>query len=155
MISHVKDVVRVIVAVAGAAEVAEMINFKKMTNVLDKFIQDVKENIPGFIAVSVTEVRSGVSYGAESVDPSFDPNLASAYNLEVVKAKQNALQILGLASKEKIEDILITLTNQIHIIDIAASGGYFIYLAVDSSKANLGLTRALLAKYKKDLAAIF
>ena len=126
-----------------------------MINVLDKFIQDMKTNVPGFIAVSVTEVRSGVSYGAESVDPSFDPNLASAYNLEVVKAKQNALQILGLAYKEKIEDILITLTNQIHIIDIAASGGYFIYLAVDSSKANLGLTRALLAKYKKDLAAIF
>ena len=126
-----------------------------MTNVLDKFIQDMKTNVPGFIAVSVTEVRSGVSYGSESVDPSFDPNLASAYNLEVVKAKQNALQILGLASKEKIVDILITLTNQIHIIDIAASGGHFIYLAVDSTKANLGLTRALLAKYKKDLAAIF
>ena len=126
-----------------------------MINVLDKFIQDMKTHVPGFIAVSVTEVRSGVSYGSESVDPSFDPNLASAYNLEVVKAKQNALQILGLASKEKIVDILITLTNQIHIIDIAASGGYFIYLAVDSTKANLGLTRALLAKYKKDLAAIF
>ena len=126
-----------------------------MTNVLDKFIQDMKTNVPGFIAVSVTEVRSGVSYGSESVDPSFDPNLASAYNLEVVKAKQNALQILGLASKEKIVDILITLTNQIHIIDIAANGGYFIYLVVDSTKANLGLTRALLAKYKKDLAAIF
>jgi len=126
-----------------------------MTNVLDKFIQDMKTNVPGFIAVSVTEVRSGVSYGSESVDPSFDPNLASAYNLEVVKAKQNALQILGLASKEKIVDILITLTNQIHIIDIAANGGYFIYLVVDSTKANLGLTRALLAKYKKDLTAIF
>ena len=126
-----------------------------MTNVLDKFIQDMKTNVPGFIAISVTEVRSGVSYGAESVDPSFDPNLASAYNLEVVKAKQNALQALGLASKEKIVDILITLTGQIHIIDIAANGGYFIYLVVDSTKANLGLTRALLAKYKKDLTAIF
>ena len=126
-----------------------------MINVLDKFIQDMKTNVPGFIAVSVTEVRSGVSYGAESVDPNFDPNLASAYNLEVVKAKQNALQVLGLASKEKIVDILIALTGQIHIIDIAANGGYFIYLVVDSTKANLGLTRALLAKYKKDLAAIF
>ena len=126
-----------------------------MTNVLDKFIQDMKTNVPGFIAVSVTEVRSGVSYGAESVDPSFDPNLASAYNLEVVKAKQNALQALGLASKEKIVDILITLTGQIHIIDIAANGGYFIYLVVDSTKANLGLTRALLSKYKKELTAIF
>lgn len=126
-----------------------------MTNVLDKFIQDMKSNVPGFIAVSVTEVRSGVSYGADTVNPSFDPTLASAYNLEVVKAKQNALQVLGLTPKERIEDILITLTDQIHIIDISASGAYFIYLAVDSTKANLGLTRALLAKYKKDLAAIF
>ncbi|ATA72735.1 MULTISPECIES: hypothetical protein [Capnocytophaga] len=126
-----------------------------MTNVLDKFIQDMKNNVPGFIAVSVTEVRSGVSYGAETVNPNFDPTLASAYNLEVVKAKQNALQVLGLTPKERIEDILITLTDQIHIIDISASGAYFIYLAVDSTRANLGLTRALLSKYKKDLAAIF
>lgn len=126
-----------------------------MTNVLDKFIQDMRNNVPGFIAVSVTEVRSGVSYGADSVDPSFDPNLASAYNLEVVKAKQNALQVLGLASKERIEDILITLTDQIHIIDVSSNGNYFIYLVVDSTKANLGLTRALLAKYKKDLVSIF
>lgn len=124
-----------------------------MTNVLDKFIQDMKNNVPGFIAVSVTEVRSGVSYGAETVDPNFDPTLASAYHLEVVKSEQSALQVLGL--KEKIEDILITLTDQIHIIDISSNGSYFIYLAVDSTKANLGLTRALLAKYKKDLAAVF
>ena len=126
-----------------------------MTNVLDKFIQDMKSNIPGFIAVSVTEVRSGVSYGSDSVDPSFDPNLASAYNLEVVKAKQNALQVLGLASKERIVDIIITLTDQIHVIDISSNGSYFIYLVVDSTKANLGMTRALLSKYKKDLASIF
>jgi len=126
-----------------------------MTNVLDKFIQDMKTNVPGFIAVSVTEVRSGVSYAADSADPNFDPNLASAYNLEVVKAKQNALQVLGLASKEKIEDIFITLTDQIHIIDVSSNGNYFIYLVVDSTKANLGLTRALLAKYKKDLVSIF
>ena len=87
-----------------------------MTNVLDKFIQDVKENIPGFIAVSVTEVRSGVSYGAESVDPSFDPNLGSAYNLEVVKAKQNALQALGLATKEKIDEIVLLMCQQMVVI---------------------------------------
>lgn len=124
-----------------------------MTNVLDKFIQDMKNNVPGFIAVSVTEVRSGVSYGAETVSSNFDPTLASAYHLEVVKSEQSALKVLGLS--EKIEDILITLADQIHIIDISANGSYFIYLAVDSTKANLGLTRALLAKYKKDLAAVF
>lgn len=126
-----------------------------MTNILDKFIQDMRTNVPGFVAVSVTEVRSGVSYGSDSVDSSFDPNLASAYNLEVVKAKQNALKVLGLASKERIVDIIITLTDQIHVIDISSNGSYFIYLVVDSTKANLGMTRALLSKYKKDLASIF
>lgn len=126
-----------------------------MTNVLDKFVQDVKTNVPGFIAVSVTEIKSGVSYAGLSVDPNFDPNLASAYNLEVAKAKLNALRALGLEGREKIEDILITLTDQIHIIDVAPSGNYFIYLAVDSTKANLGITRSLLAKYKKDLTAMF
>ena len=126
-----------------------------MTNVLDKFVQDIRTNVPGFIAVSVTEVKSGVSYVAASADPNLDPNLASAYNLEVVKAKMSALRILGLEDKEKIEDILITLTNQIHVIDVAPNGNYFVFLVVDSSKANLGITRSLLARYKKDLQSIF
>ncbi|RKW04165.1 MAG: hypothetical protein D8H93_33945 [Capnocytophaga sp.] len=126
-----------------------------MTNVLDKFVQDIRTNVPGFIAVSVTEVKSGVSYVAASADPNLDPNLASAYNLEVVKAKMSALRILGLEDKEKIEDILITLTNQIHVIDLAPNGNYFVFLVVDSSKANLGITRSLLARYKKDLQSIF
>ena len=126
-----------------------------MTNVLDKFVQDIRTNVPGFIAVSVTEVKSGVSYVSASADPNLDPNLASAYNLEVVKAKMSALRILGLEDKEKIEDILITLTNQIHVIDLAPNGNYFVFLVVDSSKANLGITRSLLARYKKDLQSIF
>ena len=126
-----------------------------MSNVLDKFVQDIRTNVPGFIAVSVTEVKSGVSYVAASADPNLDPNLASAYNLEVVKAKMSALRILGLEDKEKIEDILITLTNQIHVIDLAPNGNYFVFLVVDSSKANLGITRSLLARYKKDLQSIF
>ena len=61
----------------------------------------MKNNIPGFIAVSVTEVRSGVSYGSDSVDPSFDPNLASAYNLEVVKAKQKRSTSIRISFKRE------------------------------------------------------
>jgi hypothetical protein len=90
-----------------------------------------------------------MSYCSLSLNPNFDPELASAYNLEVVKAKLNAIKALGL--DQKINDILITLTDQIHIIDVSEDGKYFIYLAVDATKANLGLTRATLAKFKKDI----
>ena len=62
-----------------------------------------------------------------------------------------AIIVFILFLKETIEDITITLDNQVHIINISPSGAYFIYLAVDSSKANLGITKSLLNKYKQDL----
>ncbi len=120
-----------------------------MNDILSAFIANMKDKVPGFIAVSVTEIESGVAYDSLTVDDSFDPNLASAYNLEVVKAKLKAIEALGL--KESIEDITITLNNQVHIINIAPSKAYFIYLAVDSSQANLGITKSLLNKYKVEI----
>ncbi|WET00925.1 hypothetical protein NYQ10_03235 [Flavobacterium johnsoniae] len=122
-----------------------------MSDFLQNFQNDLRDNVNGFIAVSVTEVETGMSYCSLTVKPDFDPELASAYNLEVVKAKLNAIRALGL--DQKINDILITLTDQIHIIDLSEDGRYFIYLAVDSTKANLGLTRATLSKYKKDITS--
>lgn len=122
-----------------------------MSNFLDQFIEDIKTNVPGYVAVTVTEVSTGVCYVSHSEKSDFDPEIASAYNLEVVKAKKNAIKALELTSN--IQDILITLNDQIHIIDLSENGEYFIYLAVDSSKANLGMTRALLKKYKKDVVS--
>ncbi|QYS88306.1 hypothetical protein [Flavobacterium davisii] len=120
-----------------------------MSDFLKQFGEDLKSNVLGFVAVAVAEVKSGISYYSLTVESNFDPELASAYNLEVVKAKLNAIQALGL--NETIEDIMINLKSQIHIIDISDNSEYFIYLAVDSTKANLGMTKALLNKYKKDI----
>jgi hypothetical protein len=116
---------------------------------LNVFIDDMKTNVNGFIAIAITEIETGLSYGSLSVDPSIDPEIASAYNLEVVKAKFNAVKALNL--KQDIQDILITLTNQIHIIDISPNKKFMIYLVADSTKSNLGMTRSVLRKYKVDL----
>ncbi|MBF2092113.1 hypothetical protein H1R85_06275 [Flavobacterium psychrophilum] len=121
-----------------------------MSDFLKQFGEELKKNVSGFIAVAVTEIKSGVSYYSLSVDKNFDPELAAAFNLEVVKAKLNAINALGL--NQSIDDILINLSSQIHIIDISENNEYFIYLAVDASKSNLGMTKALLNKYKKEIS---
>lgn len=123
-----------------------------MNEILNKFVNNVKTNVPGFIAVSVTEIESGVSYISHSDKEDYDPSLASAYNLEVVKSKLKAIEALGL--NEDIEDITVTLSHQIHVINIAKNGAFFVYLTVDSDKANLGITRALLNKYTEDLNSL-
>jgi len=120
-----------------------------MTEILNDLVSNVSKNIPGYIALSVTEIESGEALIANSVSSEFNVELASAYNLEVVNAKLKAISALGL--KEDIKDITITLTDQIHIINIAPTGGYFIYLAIDSAKANIAITKTLLNKYKAQL----
>lgn len=121
-----------------------------MSDFLQQFGDEIKKNVPGYIAIAITEIKSGISYYSNSAVADFDPELASAFNLEVVKAKLNAINALGLS--QAIDEIMISLTEQIHIIDISENNEYFIYLAVDSTKANLGLTRALLNKYKKEIS---
>ncbi|QSW87971.1 MULTISPECIES: hypothetical protein [Flavobacterium] len=121
-----------------------------MSDFLKQFGEDLKTNVPGFIAVSVAEISSGMSYYSLSVLADFDPELASAFNLEVVRAKMNAIKALKLT--QKIDNIMITLTSQIHIIDVSDNGEYFIYLAVDSTRANLGMTKSILNKYKKEIS---
>ena len=92
-----------------------------------------------------------MSYYSQSVVSDFDPELASAFNLEVVKAKMNAIKALNMQG-QSVDNIMITLTSQIHIIDVSDNGEYFIYLAVDYTKANLGMTKSILNKYKKEIA---
>ncbi|RZJ48628.1 MAG: hypothetical protein EOO44_20540 [Flavobacterium sp.] len=122
-----------------------------MSDFLKQFGEDLKKNVPGFIAVSVAEIQTGMSYHSQSAVADFDPELASAYNLEVVKAKINAIKALDLKG-QAIDNIMITLTSQIHIIDVSENGDYFIYLAVDATKANLGMTKSILNRYKKEIA---
>jgi hypothetical protein len=61
----------------------------------------------------------------------------------VVKQKQKAMAALKLGG-ETIEDILITLTNQLHLLKLNASGTKFIYLVVNMRDTNLAIAREVL-----------
>ncbi|WP_454300191.1 hypothetical protein [Salana multivorans] len=59
---------------------------------------------------------------------------------------------IGLTGK--IDDILITLESQYHLINVLdgpATQGLFIYLVLDRTRANLALARHKLAQMAKDI----
>jgi hypothetical protein len=79
-----------------------------------------------------------------------DVELAAAGNSEVVKAKLRIMNQLGL--KGGIEDILITLTKQYHIIrPTVIQDGVFFYVVLDRARANLALARLGILKVEKSL----
>jgi predicted regulator of Ras-like GTPase activity (Roadblock/LC7/MglB family) len=108
-----------------------------------KVVQDVLNDLPGLVAVAVVDVTSGMALASHSNSPSINPETAAAYNTEVVRQKQKAMTALKLTS-ETIEDILITLTNQLHLLKLTPNGNKFIYLVVNSRETNLAIAREVL-----------
>lgn len=99
-------------------------------------------SIDGALGAAVVDYSSGMALGAQGGSKELDLQVAAAGNTEVVKAKMRTMDSLGL--KDGIEDILITLNSQYHIIRpiTGRSGkGLFLYLALDRTRANLALAR--------------
>ncbi|MEO6934007.1 MAG: hypothetical protein ABI171_01540, partial [Collimonas sp.] len=72
-------------------------------------------------------------------------------NTEVVRAKLNTMKSLNIS--DKIEDILITLTKQYHIIrPVESASGLFVYLVLVKDRANLALARRKVADVESELS---
>lgn len=106
------------------------------------------KKLDGFIGACLVDSESGMTLEALGGGKRLDLEMAAAGNTEVVRAKRKIMQSLGL--KDKIEDILISLGGQYHIIrPLTVNDTIFVYLALDRESASLGLARLKLREYEK------
>jgi predicted regulator of Ras-like GTPase activity (Roadblock/LC7/MglB family) len=96
-------------------------------------------DMPGFIGGCVVDSETGLML-ATIGGGALDMETAGAANTEVVKAKLAAMNALGL--DDAIEDILITLGTQYHLIrPLHDNPSVFMYVALHKKQANLGMAR--------------
>jgi hypothetical protein len=108
--------------------------------------------IEGAIGVALVDYTSGMALGVVGGGKDLDLTVAAAGNTDVVRAKLRAMEMLGLT--EAIEDILITLDTQYHMIRLLtgrAGKGLFLYIALNKSRANLAMARHQLRRLEADL----
>lgn len=110
--------------------------------------EKIQAEIPGFIAASLVDLDSGMTLAVHSARQDFDLAAASAYNSEIVKQKVKTINALGLSST--LEDILLTLTDQLHVIKMVGTTA-FIYLAADRATSNLAIIRSSVTKHTASL----
>ncbi|MFP2899523.1 hypothetical protein [Corallococcus sp. 4LFB] len=118
-----------------------------MANVKQALEEAMK--IEGAFAVCLADANSGMTLGSVGA-AGFNIDAAAAGNTEVMRAKLKTMKALGI--KDRIEDMLITLGEQYHIIrPLAAREGLFLYIALHRANANLAMARFRMADLEKTI----
>ncbi len=107
--------------------------------------------VEGALGTALVDYESGMTLGVLGGGRGLDLEVAAAGNTEVVRAKARTLEALKI--NDSIEDILITLQRQYHVIRLLNRGGHqlFLYLALDRERANLALARHNLRRIEQEL----
>jgi predicted regulator of Ras-like GTPase activity (Roadblock/LC7/MglB family) len=115
-----------------------------------EFFGKIENDVNGVIAAAVVDLESGMTLAAKTNRQEFDLAAASAYNSELVKQKMKIMRTLNL--KSSLEDMLITLSDQFHLIKFLPGGTSFLYLATDRSGTNLAILRNSVIKHVAELS---
>jgi hypothetical protein len=108
-------------------------------------IAKIEQDVSGVIATAAVDLESGMTLAAKTNRGDFDLTVASAYNSELVKQKMKIMKALNL--KSTLEDMVLTLSDQIHVIRLFPNGGGFIYLAADRGSTNVAILRTALGRH--------
>ncbi|GLW56714.1 hypothetical protein [Kitasatospora phosalacinea] len=109
--------------------------------------------IEGAIGVALVDYGSGMALGTLGDGGEIDLNVAAAANTDLVRAKMRAMEMLNLHD-DGIEDILVTLTGQYHLIrplTTSSGRGLFLYLALNRTRSNLAMARHQLKRIESTL----
>ncbi|MFC7267276.1 hypothetical protein [Streptomyces lutosisoli] len=115
-------------------------------------LKEMMTAVEGALGAAVVDYTSGMALGTLGGGKDLDLTIAAAGNTDVVRAKVRTMEQLGL--KSRIEDILISLGAQYHLIRPVTGrdgNGLFLYLVLDRARSNLAMARHQLKRVEEQL----
>ncbi|RPF38167.1 hypothetical protein [Streptomyces sp. TLI_185] len=113
-------------------------------------LKEMMAGVEGALGAAVVDYTSGMALGTLGGSKDLDLTVAAAGNTDVIRAKVRTMEQLGL--KGQIEDILITLDRQYHVIRLVTGrkgNGLFLYLVLDKAQSNLAMARHQLKRVEE------
>lgn len=118
---------------------------------LQEFADKLKENIPGFISVGILDFNGNVLVKSQITEDVF-VELEAPLQLEVIKAAINSLEVSDLNKDNLVKDIIIETDEVTYFISVSEDRRVLAVVMLDSTKANIGLTRSFVINEKKKYA---
>ncbi|BFO16045.1 hypothetical protein SHKM778_24330 [Streptomyces sp. KM77-8] len=115
-------------------------------------LKEAMTSIEGSVGAALVDYTSGMALGTLGGGKDLDLTVAAAGNTDVIRAKVRTMEMLGL--KDDIDDVLITLSSQYHLLRLIrgrGGNGLFLYLILDKGRANLAMARHQLRRIEAEL----
>ncbi len=115
-------------------------------------LKETMTSIEGALGAALVDYTSGMALGTLGGGKDLDLTVAAAGNTDMIRAKTRTMEHLGL--KGEIEDMLITLGHQYHLLRPLkgrSGNGLFLYLVLDRAKSNLAMARHQLKRIEAEL----
>lgn len=113
----------------------------------EEIVRSVVAELPDFITVAVVSGASGQILAGQWAGHSGGATEVAAANAEMVRQARQSMEALQLAATEQLEDIVVTLRRQLHLLQVLPQQGWLLYLAIRTQDTNLALARTVLRQH--------
>ena len=110
----------------------------------EAMVRHVAEELPDFMTVAIVDSASGGILAGQWAGHSGGAVEVAAAHAEMVQQARLAIAALQLGPAEELEDILITLGGQLHLLRVLPAQNWLLYLAVRTQDTNLALAHTVL-----------
>ncbi|MFG2986449.1 hypothetical protein ACGFYQ_35260 [Streptomyces sp. NPDC048258] len=115
-------------------------------------LKETMTSIEGALGAALVDYTSGMALGTLGGGKDLDLTVAAAGNTDVIRAKVRTMEMLGM--QDDIEDLLITLGTQYHLLRLLkgrGGNGLFLYVVLDKNNSNLAMARHQLKRIEAAL----
>ena len=111
---------------------------------LERALRHVLAELPELLATAVVDVATGQLLASFAASRDFRPGAVAGPNAEIVRQLRALPGGPGAAEQENLEEVLVTLRSQVHLLRLLPGSRQFLYLAVDCRDTNLAIAREVM-----------
>ncbi|WP_380266814.1 hypothetical protein [Hymenobacter caeli] len=110
---------------------------------IERVLRRVLAELPELLATAVVDVATGQVLAGYAASREFRPGAVAGPNAEVVRQLHALLGALP-EQQEQLEEVMVTLRSQVHLLRLLPQNRQFLYLAVDCRDTNLAIAREVM-----------
>ena len=128
----------------------------QLQQMLDAHCQDMKEGMPEFLFYGILSSSDGsiLSKASANEEASKIVEQGSAFHLTIIDQVKKVVDSNDALGKLELDYILIETDKITFMLMISALGKFFSITALDRPKSNIGISRALLYKCKREFGTL-